>query len=353
MTLALKKSRRPIASVSILLMTLLALVACGGASSSSTGSNQPASADWKATLSQACSEGTVTWYVSFPLGDIQGIADGFSKAYPCIKLQFTRIPSGIVAKVEQERVSGSPGADLISFDIYPYLESLVSQGLLVTPAGPNFAKWPSDYVRSKTYVALAFESFTIAYNKELVSTPPTSYSSLLDPSLSGKIATTQVLNAATVTAFYEYLMAHYGADYLSKLAANKPRLFAGSAPVVQAVASGDASYALYNSPAADAALIKAGAPLAIVRSNPAPGIAWYAGILKWGKHQAAAQVLMDYLLSPDVAAVFVQNGLGFDGVPLKVKGSLDPATIVPLDENVSQAQIDAFTQLFNGLFVNK
>jgi ABC-type Fe3+ transport system substrate-binding protein len=200
------------------------------------------------------------------------------------------------------------------------------------------------------YVPVALEPYVIFYNKNLVKTPPTGYQSLLDPSLKGKIGTTQILNSATVVAWYQWLNATYGSDYVTKLSANKPKLYPGAGGVAQAVASGEVAYGAFGNASSGAPLLDAGAPLGMVNPKPAQGTPYYAAIAQWAKHPAAAQVLMDYLMSAEFAEVWVKVGLGYLATPLRVKGSQDPSSVTIGDLNMTQAQIDAFTAQFKQLF---
>jgi iron(III) transport system substrate-binding protein len=312
------------------------------------------SAKWKQVLARACQEGSVTLYTNLQPGLMGVLADDFAKKFRCIKLNWTRIISAqMIPKVQQEQaIRASNGADVVTTEIFPFFDSLVQgSGSVVAPIGPNAKLWPAKYVRAKAYVQMVSEPFVMIYNKNLVSAPA-SYKTLLEPALRGKIATTAVLNTTSIVSWYQFLDRRYGPNYLEQFAANRPRVLGGTGAIAQAVAAGDSSYGAFSTPSTVQPLIQAGAPIGIVLPKPAAvGNGIYEAILRWGRHPNAAQVLVNYLMSRPTQTLWAKTlGAGLVGSPLRVPGSVDPASIQKVSQFVSQAQVDAFSSQFNRLF---
>jgi iron(III) transport system substrate-binding protein len=306
---------------------------------------------WATVLKSACEEGTVTFYSIQQVALLQVLADDFAQAYPCIKLNWSRvITAQQIPRIQQEQTDGTDGADVFVTEAHPFLETLAGTNSLSAPTGPSGANWPAADVLENTFVRLAAEPMVIYYNTQLVSTPPEGYLSLLDPSVKGKLGTTQVLNTALLVSFYNFLDEEYGPNYLEKLAELKPGLYTGAVGLAPAIASGEISYAVLGQYSAAAAIIESGGPIGIVQPSPVGGLGFYAGITSWSKHPNAAQVLVDYLMSPRLQNLWVKWNKGILASPINVEGSREMSSVKLLNQYVTQAEVDAFTAKFNGLF---
>src|SRR5262249_23738873 len=152
----------------------------------------------------------------------------FEKAYPDITLEWVRYTSGLLmAKVDQERKSGVASADLIVSTEVAWFEDRIKEGGIVHPQGPDIANFPSKHLVSGIVPVLSMEAIVLMYNPNLVKTPITSHKDLLRPEFKGRIGMEDLLST-TVVAFYAWLEQQNGPDYLTKLAAQQPRLYASA-----------------------------------------------------------------------------------------------------------------------------
>ena len=147
--------------------------------------------------------------------------------------------------------------------------------------------------------------------------------------------------------YYQMLEAHYGKDYIPKLAAQKPKIYLSTLPQLQALASGElAAASLVGAAAID--LKAQGAPVDFVLPKKGAWNApWVAMVLKGAPHPAAAQLLADYMVTPEgQQAVNRHYGSVLKNIP--------DTFYVPLRaqklSNLTPAKISAFQQYWTSLF---
>lgn len=311
--------------------TRMALLLAGGLFlSASAGLANAQSAAWKDIVAAAQKEGRVVVFSAQGPSVMERVKADFEKTYPGIKLEQTRMSSGpMMSKLDQERATGADGGDVTVTTEVVWLEDRLKDGTLKAPVGPNAASWPAAYMIKGTIPVLALEPFGIAYNTNLVKTPITGYKDLLKPEFTGKVGMIDLV-ATSLFAFYDWLERKEGADYLTKLAAQKPKIY-GSNPIgAQMVASGELPVVSFMSATMVLPLVAKGAPVKLVYPDSAFGIQYAGGIVAWSKRPNAAQVYMDYLMSR--AGQTAWNGLGEAASPLpNIPGSGDVRSIVPYD----------------------
>lgn len=292
--------------------------------------------EWAKIVAAAKKEGKVVFYLAQPVLDRIGPA--FRKAYPDIALEAQRgVSAVLLGKVEQERVSGADGADLYATTEIAWMVGLSRQGLVLRPSGPGLEGYPAQHLLDGTVVTLAREPAVMLYNKNLVSIPPKTYADMLRPEFKGKIGTSE-LAATLLIAWYDWLEKNQGADYLTKLRAQNPKLYNGSVPLGQAVASGELAVSAFGIPTATAGLIGQGAPIAMVIPNPAFGSSHAVVAFKWAKRPNAALVLVDWLMSAEGQSVWVgqsETASPRSGIPR----SLDFNAIIPWDPNAYSPEL--------------
>jgi iron(III) transport system substrate-binding protein len=307
-------------------LSLVAAVLLAG----STGLASAQATAWKDIVAAAQKEGRVVVFSAQGPSVMERIKADFEKTYPGIKLEQTRMSSGpMMSKLDQERATGADGGDVTVTTEVIWLEDRLKDGTLKAPVGPSVASWPAAYMIKGTIPVLALEPFGIAYNTNLVKTPITGYKDLLKPEFNGKVGMIDLV-ATSLFAFYDWLEKKEGADYLTKLAAQKPKIY-GSNPIgAQMVASGELPVVSFMSATMVLPLVAKGAPVKLVYPDSAFGIQYAGGIVAWSKRPNAAQVYMDYLMSR--AGQTAWNGLGEAASPLpNIPGSGDVRAIVPYD----------------------
>jgi len=90
---------------------------------------------------------------------------------------------------------------------------------------------------------------------------------------------------------------NFGADFVQKLAALKPRIYPGALPLAQAVVSGEIAVALHTQPLIDEA--KKGAPVGWGLAPNPWGARFWGQILKRAPHPNAAQVLANFIVTQE------------------------------------------------------
>jgi iron(III) transport system substrate-binding protein len=289
-----------------------------------------AQANWKDIVAAAQKEGRVVVFSAQGPSVMERIKADFEKTYPGIALEQTRMSSGpMMSKLDQERATGADGGDVTITTEMIWLEDRLRDGGLKAPVGPNAAGWPPAFMLKGSIPVLALEPFGIAYNTNLVKSPIAGYRDLLRPEFSGKVGMIDLV-ATSLIAFYDWLEKKEGADYLAKLAAQKPKIY-GSNPIgAQMVASGELPVVSFMSATMVLPLVAKGAPVKLVYPEAAFGIQYGGGIVAWSKRPNAAQVYLDYVMSR--AGQTAWNGLGEAASPLpNIPGSSDARSIVPYD----------------------
>lgn len=278
------------------------------------------------------------------------IGECFMEAYPDIEYEYVRGTTGeMMPRIEQERQSGSDGGDVwIGTDPGWFAEASDS-GDLLTPSGPALEEWPEGFLRDNVVVG-GLESLAIAYNTDLVESPPEGYSDLLDPEFTGSIGTTEVA-ARILVGWYSWLEETEGPDFLEELANQKPLLYVGSVGVTAAVAAGEVKATMYALPTGVSPLAEQGAPIEYVVPSPSFGVEYLMGAFAWSKRPNAALVFQDFLMSRDGQACW--HGTGDSASPLPdIEGALDISTIEPWDYETTTDEVEAdINQRFNELFV--
>jgi len=291
---------------------------------------QAPASDWAGILAAARKEGKVTYYSVATQPQVARLVAGFRKAYPDIAIEFLRSTGGEqLTRITQEQAAGLDGADVWTTTEVGWMRSRAKEGKLLAPTGPAAKDWPAAYVYDGAAVIAGIEPRVIAYNKTLVKTPPRTYRDILNPELRGKVGTVEGTSTAFV-AFYDWLEKTQGADYLTALKEQRPRLYNGASPLGQAVAAGEIAVSVFNVPSSLRTLIEQGAPIEFVEPNPNLGIQYATGALGWSKRPNAALVLLDYLMTRDAQTAW--HGHGDSASPLPdIPGALSAAAITPYD----------------------
>jgi len=285
---------------------------------------------WPATVAAAKKEGSLALYSILPpqLGD--RVIAAFRKLYPEISVEVSRGPTGqLITRMEQERAAGINGADVFISTELPWYVARAKEGRLLKPAGPGLSGWPADQLPEGAAVIAGLEPYTIMYNRKLVPTAPKSYADLLRPEFKDRIGTVELAATATVE-WYDWLEKTQGGDYLRKLRAQNPKLYASVQPMAQAVASGEIAVATYGNVSSVTALASQGAAIGYVVPNPGRGYQYVMGALGWSKRPNAALVFVDFIMSREGQAVWHGTGEGASSRP-DIPGSLSLTTITPMN----------------------
>ncbi len=260
---------------------------------------QDASPEWQKVIDAAKSEGSVTIYSGQGLKQLNDLAARFKAKYG-IDVQVARaVESDLFPKVDVEHQTGKGIADILVNSSFPILLEQEKNGYMVPPVGPAFDN--PDYNRAKrmpngTYFEISAAVLTFSWNTDLYPKGLKDYSDVFDPALEGKVGI-PMAKALGQVDYYLYLTQNYGEDYMERLAALKPRAYVGALPLGQAVASGEVSVAIYGEPLIDEK--EMGAPVGWGLAPKPWGARFYGMVLKSAPHPNAAQLLADFMVTPD------------------------------------------------------
>jgi putative spermidine/putrescine transport system substrate-binding protein len=190
---------------------------------------------------------------------------------------------------------------------------LAGQGLfepLTEAAVPNLrelidiARLPGD-----VYAEFLFASEVLVYNKNQVSTPPTSWADLFDPKYKGRILIPDLGNSVSGPVFLVHQAKMNGGslanmdpgfEALKRLKPNTVTYWTSMQQISTMLASGEAWLGIWSSDRA-AALIQSGAPVALAKLKEKPALFGNAiGTVKGTKHLKLAQAYVNFVLSAEV-----------------------------------------------------
>ena len=300
---------------------------------------QSPDAAWATIVAAAKREGRVNYYSAATAAPLARIVEGFKKANPDIAVDFQRIPSGpLLSKIDQERASNAEGADLANATEINWYVARAKEGRLLKPAGPAALNFPAKYLIEASVVIPALEPFVVSYNTARVTNPQRNYADLLRPEFKGRLGLSELASVAVV-AWYDWVEKNQGSGYLTKLRAQNPKLYVGTVPIGQAVASGEILVGGYGIPSVVKPLREAGAPIDFFVPSPGLGIRYALAAFAWGRHPNAALVFMDYVMSRDGQTAWHSNGETASPL-VNIPGSLLASSIEPFDPNLYPPEVE-------------
>ncbi|HEY2936317.1 MAG TPA: extracellular solute-binding protein [Gaiellaceae bacterium] len=347
-------------TVVVALVAALALVAstASGAhrqtsASPPAGPKQLSAAAWNAMVAKAKQEGRVTIYtIGAPTG-YQAVAAKFKELYGISVTVNRQVDNTLLAQINAEETTGKAVADVWVAAAKPLVLGALQHKWVTDAVGPNF--FAKRYDRSKLLIGKAWITGSsllgVAWNTQAVPGGVKDLTDFLKPEFKGKLSIPDPRISPANVDWYNWVKATYGAGFLGKLAAQNPKVYGSSLTATQAVASGEIIGATQSAGSAAVSLKAAGAPVGY--GLPNHGNAWNAGnigmILRQAPHPAAAQVLANFLISPEGQAL-AQAGLGalYPNVP----GTFYSPPRVARANDLSPAKVSAFITEWSKLFLH-
>ncbi len=261
-------------------------------------------------FAQGQSKTTIMLYTSMPTDIVSSLETAFEAKYPNIDLQFVRSGTGkIKTRIATEAEAGQIEADLIWVADFSYYEDLKEKGYLLkyeSPEAkviPGALKDPEGY-----YYGARIISEVIAYNTNLVTTPPQSWKDLLDPQWKDQIIIADATYSGAALVAMGALTTEYGLSYYRGLRANGTAVVSGHGGLTRSIASGEymvgmtLDYMVRQQKAA-------GSPIDIVYpSDGAIAIPSPIAIVAATKRPEAAEKFVDYVLSAEGQKALVEMG---------------------------------------------
>jgi iron(III) transport system substrate-binding protein len=293
----------------------LGILATTAALAVGIGCAMPAHAEGQGVLEGAKKEGKLVIYTGVERAAAQILVDAFEKKYPFIAAETVRASSSklatrLDAEIEANRVQG----DLFEFSLLYLTTSLQQRGEILQYDSPEYAKYPKEYSAPGYWAASGLSNVIILLNTRKVDEAniPQSWWDLTKPYWRNKLT---IDNLEVSGTGYNWLIAlvnneSIGWRFIEALGKNKPGLERGHAGMAQKVAAGEyagaaemADFHLKNIRDAAASVPVRGVwPKEGVPSEP-----WTAGILKRAPHPNAARLFLDFLLSREGQALYVQT----------------------------------------------
>lgn len=232
--------------ISVSRRTLLQLGAAAVATRSLLGSSRAwaASSDPK-LIEAAKKEGAVSLYSSASTGPSNAVAEAFKQKYG-INVSVYRAGSADVAtRVQTEERAGRPQADALIIE-EPALSLLVPY--LAEYDSPERAIIDASYKAPRSTLIRMYMS-QLAWNTNAVkpADAPKDWQDLLDPRWKGRFGSLDPHVTATTLAWQVMVEKLYGPSFLPAFGANKPKLYASTNAMSQAIVSGEIDMGVTNS----------------------------------------------------------------------------------------------------------
>jgi iron(III) transport system substrate-binding protein len=332
---------------------LLAVAALAAAGCSSSSSSTPAAAG-SATASASSAAKTAA-KVTLVVYSAQGYDSAMTKAFT----QATGIPvklddnstGPLLTQIEASK--NNPNWGLLWVDGATAFAGLDTQGLLVKGFEPS-VQWntlgqqsvPTDKSYVPTGVTLVA---AIAYNKDKVKSPPTTWQALLGSQWKGQVGMNDPSQSGPTFPFIAGMMNYLGGvsqgeSYYTKLKANGLVIHPTNGPTLQALTSGQINLALVQSSAAIGAAIGA-KNIGIEYPNPVTMLPSAIGIdaKAPAAERAEAKQFAEFVLSPAGQKVMQSGDPTGDSLYYPVLQGVNPLPSLPSLTSTKTQTINPYT----------
>lgn len=290
------------------LVALLTMAACGAASDETEAETNAdgdlvvngqviADAD---TYQKALDGGSMVLYTGGGEESEQELLDMFSKDTG-IKTELLRlVPNKLTERILSEQAADRLGADVIRTSDAGLIKAIADSGALATHEVPEDLKVPSDAKNANGMYYRTFDRvYALGYNNQMVSKgdAPATWEDLVDSRLKKKIGIVQVGAGGSTASLTRFQLDKFGEDYLEQYASLSPRIFDSASTAIDAVARGEIEVSPMTVGNA-AGPISEGAPITLVfPEDGMPSYEFFLGVASGAKHEAAAQIFMNWSLS--------------------------------------------------------
>ncbi len=336
-------SRARVALGAGVLALALAATACGGAANTKSA---PAKGGWSDVVAAAKKEGSVQTYFTVSQQVLDQLNAAFTRKYG-IKVNTYRAitPADLISRLENDKASGSPVADVVNYGDGVYLSKARSAGDVATDVSlPSAKGWPARYFKGGV-AAFQVSVVTIVRNTHLVSAAdaPKDWKDLLDPKWKGKIDAFEPRTGDLGYA-YEFLKQKYGAGFVKKLDAQNPHFEVSGNQVASNVAAGQYPIGLSYTNITSITAMK-GAPLAAVPTASSPAWTPYVYVSSYAPHPNAARLYLDFIMSAEGQRSYLGGKSGNSAI--SVPGSLtNPPGLTFMDPKTMNDDVPGFRSTF-------
>jgi iron(III) transport system substrate-binding protein len=296
--------------LSILVVALLAAfgstASANHTTSASAGSvaatGKPATkAQWKKIVAQAKKEGSVTFYTTQNPALIADAAAKFKSRYGISVTVNRNIDSVLATQVTAEEGSNKPIADIWVGASKPLVLGALKNGWVVDGVGPDLYSKAYDrkvFAKPGKAFIVGEALLGMAWNTSQFQGKPNELTDVLKAP-SGRIGVI-IPSAPSIVDWYLWVEENYGKNFLTRLAALKPKKYSSSLPMGAAVVSGELAIGTFVPPTVLDDKAK-GAPVdfKLPKGTKSWNAPYMAMILKQAPHPAAAQLFANYLVTKE------------------------------------------------------
>lgn len=268
---------------------------------------QPGWAADPAVLEAAKKEGRVVFYSSLASNTLDALVAAFNKKHPGIVAEYYRSTStGLMTRLDAELSARRLQADVVNISNPAEMEDLKRRGALLAYKSPEFTAYDPAFVdRDATWFVAKTHLIVLAYNTTQLKNAPASWLALTDPALKGRVGITDPRSIGAASYWRHAMVKLYGAEYVTKLAANKPFIATAVGNLNDRVASGELLATVDFSYLVDASVAEHKAPVAAVYPKEGvPVVSSVVGILKGSPNPNAAKVFVDFVASREGQIAF-------------------------------------------------
>jgi iron(III) transport system substrate-binding protein len=262
--------------------------------------------DRAALIEGAKREGKMSLATSVSAAAFPRFMQAFTKLYPFLDVTtgYYAAPTGrVLARVDAEIKAGSLSFDTLHIASLATYLAYARDGRLLAYRSPELATYPADAQDAGgTWATARVVGVIMAYNRNILppERAPKSWLDVLKPEFAGRKLITQDAAAGTEFAQIYALERDLGADYMKKVAAQKPIVVPTTAQLIDQLVRGEAlvgftvdHYRAFESDAAKAGIT------AIYPTEGMPIAAAPIAIFKDAPHPNAAKLFVDFILSHD------------------------------------------------------
>ena len=309
---------------------------------------------WRAVVAKAKQEGTVTFYSTHAPTDLARLAARFKELYGINVVINRKVDNDLLVQVNAEMSTGKLAADIWDTTTKRFVLGALNNNWVVDAVGPNF--FAKRYDRKTLTVGKAWINgaaiLSMAWNTQLYPRGINDIPDFLNPTFgNGKLGMPDPRISASNVDWYLWLEKTYGKGIIEKFAALKPKIYGSALTTAQAVVSGEILGGPNAGGSVSADLKTRGAPIQDKLANKGKNwnVAFMGMIFKQAPHPNAAQLLANYMLSPEGQAL-LNRGLGtaYPGVG----GVNYSPPRVPRANDLSPAKVKSFIDYWSKLFLS-
>jgi iron(III) transport system substrate-binding protein len=256
-----------------------------------------------ADVAKAEAEGNFVLYSTDPEQGQAKLLASFNKMFPKIKTNYVRLQAGaLYAKVLSERQAKSYLVDVIQISDMGMILDFQKRGGFTQYISPEMAAFKPEYKSTPegfwTWGSVIMAGIAYNPNNVAAADAPKKWEDLLDPKWKDAI-NVKVSNSGLQHGVWFMLKPILGMDYFKKFGEQKPRAFDSYVQQYGRLVDGQDKVIMGAQYSGYIEFKAKGAPLAFVfPETGVPAVSETYGIVADGPHPNAAQLFMDWFLSP-------------------------------------------------------